>query len=103
MMMEFTIAAALAAAQAGAGPAPINPHAANLFERDPALRAWAVRSFDSNRDGWLTLYEAQPALARLKAIADMDGDGRVTVREFEQARSIVAAEAVDGPTVVSFR
>lgn len=72
--------------------ASINPHASELFERDPELRAWAIRMFDSNRDGWLTLYEAQPALARLKEIADSDGDGRVSVREFTEARRLLAMQ-----------
>ena len=71
--------------------ARINPHAVELFEQDADLNAWAVRSYDRNGDGWLTLYEAQPAMSAFKDIADADGDGRVTVREYERAKAFVAA------------
>jgi hypothetical protein len=73
--------------QAGA----LNPHASELFERDPVLREWAVRRFDTNRDGWLTLYEAQPALAAFKDIADGDRDGRITTWEYARGKEFVAA------------
>lgn len=89
MMLLPLLAAALAAQ--GVQPASLNPRAGELFERDPALRAWAVREFDRNGDGWLTLYEAQPAVAAFKEIADTDKDGRVTVREFEEGKAFVAA------------
>jgi hypothetical protein len=68
----------------------LNPQAAALFERDPVLRAWAVSRFDHNRDGWLTLYEVQAAVAALKGIADADHDGRVTQAEFVRARTAIA-------------
>lgn len=71
--------------------AAINPHANELFDRDPQLKAWALRLYDSNRDGWLTLYEAQPAIAAFKDIADADRDGRVTTYEFNRAKDFVAA------------
>ena len=79
-----------AAAAASAGPA-VNPAAAELFEREPVLNSWALASFDSNRDGWLTLFEAQGALAEFKRLADTDGDGRVTVAEFTAAKAFLAA------------
>jgi hypothetical protein len=72
-------------------PASLNPHATELFDRDPGLKAWALRRYDRNHDGWLTLYEAQPALAEFKAIADTDRDGRVTTYEFARAKAFVAA------------
>lgn len=83
----------LAAAQPAPPPDPasVNPHAVELFDRHPALHAWAVRTFDRNQDGWLTLYEAQPAVKAFKEMADTDRDGRVTVREFEEASAFVAA------------
>lgn len=71
--------------------APLNPHANELFDRDPRLKAWALALFDANGDGWLTLYEAQPALARFKDIADADRDGRVTPYEYARAREFIVA------------
>lgn len=71
--------------------AAFNPNANELFDRDLELRAWAVRLYDANRDGWLTLYEAQPALAAFKDIADGDKDGRVTTAEYRRAKEFIAA------------
>ncbi len=88
------IAFALAAADpspAAPSPAALNPRAADLFERDPLLARWAVSRFDSNRDGWLTLYEAQPAADAFREIADADRDGRVTVREYDAALAFIRA------------
>jgi hypothetical protein len=79
------------AAQASLASATVNPNANELFDRDPDLKAWALRLFDSNRDGWLTLYEAQPAIRTFKEIADADRDGRVTPFEYQRAREFVAA------------
>ena len=76
---------------AQASLASLNPHANELLDRDPQLKAWALRIFDTNHDGWLTLYEAQPALAAFKDIADADRDGRVTTYEFRRAKEFVAA------------
>ena len=88
-MMSVLIA--LAGQAALAASAPVNPHANELFDRDAELRAWAVRHYDANRDGWLTLYEAQPALAAFKEIADGNRDGRVTTWEYARAREFIAA------------
>lgn len=74
-----------------AAAAAFNPHAGELFDRDPELKAWALKLHDANRDGWLTLYEAQPALRMFKEIADADNDGRVTTHEFRRAKEFVAA------------
>ena len=71
--------------------AALNPHANDLFERDSVLREWALRKFDTNRDGWLTLYEAQPALAAFKDIADGDKDGRITTWEYARGKEFVTA------------
>lgn len=76
---------------AQASLASFNPHANELFDRDPQLKAWALRLYDANHDGWLTLYEAQPALAMFKDIADADRDGRVTTYEYARAKAFVAA------------
>jgi hypothetical protein len=79
------------AAQAALASAPLNPHATELFNRDTELRAWALRLYDGNKDGWLTLYEAQPALAMFKDIADANRDGRVTTYEYSRAKEFIAA------------
>lgn len=78
-------------AQASLASAPINPHANELFDRDPQLKAWALKLYDSNQDGWLTLFEAQPALAAFKEIADADDDGRVSTYEYARAKEFLAA------------
>ena len=82
---------ALAGQAAIAASIPVNPNANALFERDPTIKAWAVRLFDSNHDGWLTLYEAQPALAAFKDLADGNRDGRVTTYEYDRAREFIEA------------
>ena len=51
----------------------------------------AVQIYDNNKDGWLTLYEAQPAVAAFRDIADANHDGRVTVREFEAGLAFISA------------
>jgi len=80
------------AAQAMLASAPaLNPHASELFERDPQLKAWALQLYDRNQDGWLTLYEAQPAFNEFKDIADSNRDGRVTRYEYARAKEFVAA------------
>ena len=71
--------------------AATNPRANELFDRDSDLRQWAVLNYDINHDGWLTLYEAQPALAAFKDIADGDRDGQVTPGEFARAREFITA------------
>ena len=70
---------------------PVNPRANQLFDRDPELKQWALRLYDRNRDGWLTLYEAQPALAAFRDIADGNRDGRVTTAEYSRAKQFIAA------------
>ena len=70
---------------------PINHNANALFDRDVVLKQWAVRTYDSNRDGWLTLYEAQGALAAFKDLADGDRDGRVTTYEYDRAKEFIAS------------
>jgi hypothetical protein len=81
----------LAGQVAVAASAPVNTRANDLFDRDAALKAWALRHYDTNRDGWLTLYEAQPALAAFKDLADGDRDGRVTTFEYDRAKEFIAA------------
>ena len=49
---------ALAGQAAIAASTAVNPNANALFDRDPTIKAWAVRLYDSNHDDWLTLFEA---------------------------------------------
>ena len=91
MTMLMLVLAATTPLPPAPEPASLNPQAIDLFERDPVLNEWALRTFDRNSDGWLTSYEAQPAVKAFKEIADTDRDGRVTVREFQDARSWVEA------------
>ncbi|WP_114227688.1 MULTISPECIES: EF-hand domain-containing protein [Sphingomonas] len=81
----------LAAATAAADAAPVNPNATELFDRDPALNAWALARFDANHDGWLTLFEAQAAVSDFKQLADTNHDGRVSVAEYEVAKRYLVA------------
>ena len=76
---------------AASAPAEFNPNANLLFDRDAALKAWALNQYDSNGDGWLTLYEAQPAIAAFRDIADSDSDGRITTFEYRRAKEYIAA------------
>lgn len=76
----------------------VNPRANELFDRDPVLAAWAVRRFDLNGDGWLTTFEAQPALTAFRELADSDGDGRVSVKEYEAARAQLMARVTNCQT-----
>lgn len=83
------IAAAADAPQAAA--APFNPRAVELIERDWVLMQWARRLYDSNRDGIVSVDEAQPAARAFREIADGDGDGRVTPYEYDRAREFILA------------
>lgn len=87
-MAPILIALALQAAASGG---PLYPYANELFERDFELKAWALRFYDRNRDGWLTVYEAQPAVRAFKEIADSNRDGRVTTYEYDRAREFIVA------------
>ena len=91
MILGLAAQAAMAAANSAYASAPVNPNANALFDRDPAIKAWAVRLYDRNRDGWLTLYEAQPALTAFKDLADGNRDGRITTYEYDRAREFIEA------------
>ncbi|MEO7786226.1 MAG: hypothetical protein ABIR77_00165 [Sphingomicrobium sp.] len=93
MLPLLLLAAATAAAPdlaATAASAP-NPRVAELFERDAALMAWALKRFDANGDGWLTLFEAQRGAQAFRDLADGDHDGRVTTAEYRDAVAFIAA------------
>ena len=84
-------AAAGQAADAPAASAAFNPNAIELFDRDWVLNQWAKRRFDANRDGVISIQEAQPAAIAFKELADGDGDGRVTPYEYARAREFILA------------
>lgn len=81
----------VAASDPYGGYSLVNPKAIELFERDPQLHLWALARFDSNRDGRLSIFEADPAAKEFKAIADGDTDGQVTPTEYRSAREFIAA------------
>ena len=89
MMAAMLLALGLAAADPGVGstavPADFNPRALELFEAERVLMQWALRDHDANRDGWLSLYEAQDAAKAFRRLADRNADGRVTVREYDDS------------------
>ena len=100
--MIMLMAAMLAAPTAPPEPARrLNPHASELFERDPVLAAWAIRRFDRNGDGWLTLHEADAALVAFREIADTDRDGRVSVREYAATKALMAERPAPPPATAS--
>ena len=69
------LAALLIAADPGpalpAVSASFNPRAGEFVESDPTIKQWALRIYDGNHDGWLTLYEAQPAVAAFREVSTM--------------------------------
>ena len=89
--MLLGLAATAATAQVVPANAPANPRAAELFTRDGILLAWALGQFDADRDGIISVAEAQPAARQFKVIADGDRDGRVTTFEYDRAREFIAA------------
>lgn len=72
-----------------------NPRAIELFERDSRLMDWALLLFDSNRDGRLSILEADKAALEFKRIADGDVDGQVTPAEYRSARDFIVARWAD--------
>ena len=71
--------------------APINPRAVELFDRDWVLMQWAKRTYDRNRDGIISVDEAQPAASAFREIADANNDGRITPFEYARAREFILA------------
>lgn len=92
-MLGLLLGLAAQAAVAVSAPVstPVNARANDLFDRDAALKQWALRIYDANRDGWLTLYEAQGALEAFRELADGNRDGRVTTYEYDRAKEYIAA------------
>jgi hypothetical protein len=92
LMLAWTVMAATsAAAQSTLASISTKPPAAELFERDWVLMNWALKFYDADRDVLLEPAEAAAAAAEFRKIADADGDGRVTPREYRAARAIILA------------
>ncbi|HUG46222.1 MAG TPA: hypothetical protein VMK31_06905 [Sphingomicrobium sp.] len=92
-MKVFFILALLAGPAAGP-PSDyrlVNPRAIELFEQDERLMRWAVDFFDLDRDGRLSIREADLAARQFKHIADGDRDGRVTPAEYRAAVAFIVA------------
>lgn len=94
--MHALLALLLVSGQAATEPADydyqlVNPRAIELFERDDKLMRWALMNFDSDHDGYLSIFEADKAAREFKRIADADGDGRVTPEEYRRARDFIIA------------
>jgi hypothetical protein len=87
-------AALLALTTTGSGAlpgVPVTPAAMAIFERDWVLMNWALKFYDRDRDILLSTEEAAAAAAKFRAIADANGDGRVTRDEYRAARAFILA------------
>ena len=71
--------------------APVTPAAVDIFERDWVLMNWALKFYDKDRDVLLSPSEAAAAANAFRAMADANGDGRVTQDEYRAARAFILA------------
>lgn len=94
MILAVLILAGVQAAAVDSDYKLVNPRAIELFEREPRLMDWALAKFDRDRDGYLSIFEADSAAQAFKTIADGDRDGQVTPAEFESAMSFIVARYV---------
>jgi hypothetical protein len=95
-VFAFLLAAQLTASQPVSHAAAdnyrlVNPKAIELFDSDRELMQWALAKYDSDGDGYLSIFEADTAARQFKQIADGDGDGRVTPAEYRLAKDFIAA------------
>ena len=95
--MNLFLALALLPAAAGPAAGPesdyrlANPKAIELFERDDRLMRWGLSFYDLDRDGRLSIREADSAALQFKRIADGDRDGQVTPTEYRLARDFIVS------------
>jgi hypothetical protein len=92
MLALAFLTAAPVAAQPVEASLKTAPAAQSLFERDWVLMNWALKYFDADRDIMLEAAEAQAAAERFRALADANGDGRVTPEEYRAARQRILAQ-----------
>lgn len=85
------VAAAAGAQQPTAASAPVTAQAQAIFEKDWVLMNWALKFYDRDRDILLEPGEAEAAARAFRAMADANGDGRVTTDEYRAARAFILA------------
>lgn len=90
-MLAALVAAQLAASAPVDDFRLVNPKAIELFENDRRLMQWAVGNYDSDHNGYLSIFEADKAAQAFKKIADGDNDGQVTPAEYRSAVDFVVA------------
>ena len=93
-LLQIAAASASAPGSAADDYRLVNPKAIELFERDSRLMDWALAKYDSDRDGHLSIFEADSAAREFKQIADGDSDGQVTPAEYRAACDFIAARWV---------
>ena len=89
MILPLLLFVASASAQPPSVPA--TPAAFSIFERDWVLMNWALKFYDQDRDVLLSPSEAAAAASAFRAMADANGDGRVTRDEYRAARAFILA------------
>lgn len=90
-LLAALFSAPLLAQQPALRDAAVTPHARTIFERDWVLMNWALKFYDRDRDILLNPDEAEAAATAFRAMADTDGDGRVTTQEYRAARAFILA------------
>jgi len=90
-LLLFGASSAIAQQQVATASAAVTPHARSIFEKDWVLMNWALKFYDRDRDILLEPGEAEDAAQAFRAMADADGDGRVTTQEYRAARAFILA------------
>jgi hypothetical protein len=90
-LLLFGASPAIAQQPVAAASAAVTPQARTIFEKDWVLMNWALKFYDRDRDILLEPGEAEAAAKAFRAMADANGDGRVTTDEYRAARSFILA------------
>ena len=90
-LLLFGASPAVAQQQVAAAGASVTPEARTIFEKDWVLMNWALKFYDRDRDILLEPGEAEAAAKAFRAMADANGDGRVTTDEYRAARAFILA------------
>jgi len=91
LTLAFLASAAGAEQLATQASAAVTAQARAIFERDWVLMNWALKFYDADRDILLPPAEAEQAAVKFRAMADTDGDGRVSTDEYRAARNFILA------------